>query len=58
MHVHLHIQRPCVLAGPGMPLGPVRLSAAGRAPGEAVDQFVDARLARQRIFDRPNPPNF
>ena len=24
---------------------------------EAVDQLVDARLARQRIFDRPDPPN-
>jgi transcriptional regulator with XRE-family HTH domain len=25
---------------------------------EAVDQLVAARVARQRIFDRPNPPNF
>jgi len=24
---------------------------------EAVDQLVDARLARQRILDRPDPPN-
>ena len=24
---------------------------------EAVDELVDARLARQRIFDRPEPPN-
>jgi len=24
---------------------------------EAVDRLVDARLARQRIFDQPEPPN-
>jgi Domain of unknown function (DUF5753) len=24
---------------------------------EAIDQLIDARLARQRLFDKPEPPN-